>query len=123
MKPKPFYGIRNIYDMEFFLAEHDSTKRCEYPAGSGICYTEFFLPSAYESGWRLAKQAQCAWDAFARAASTVGREATDIGMQWIGEAVVHFLTTQMANDIPGYIPSSDDWDGSVLNARYIDSLV
>ncbi|MBK6595676.1 MAG: ATP-binding protein [Burkholderiales bacterium] len=123
MKPQPFFGIRNIDDLRFFLAEHDSAKRCEYPAGSGISYTEFFLPSAYESGWRLGEQAQCVWDAFVRAAAKVNREVNDIGMQWVGETVIHFLTAQMANDVPGFIGSSEKWDDAIVSALFIDSLI
>lgn len=123
MKPKPFFGIRDISDLKFFLTEHDSPKRCEYPAGSGICYTEFFLPRAYEDGWRLMNQTQFVWDAFTRAAAGVNRELTDIGMQWIGEAVIHFLTNQMANDVPEFIALSESWDQAVLNAQFVDSLI
>lgn len=122
MKLHPFYGIRNFGDLEYFLAEHDSAKRCEYPAGSGISFTEFFLPSAYESGWRLKSQAQCVWDAFTRAAAKVNCQVIDIGMQWVGEAVIHFLITQMSNDVPGFVASSESWDEAVLNAQFIESL-
>jgi hypothetical protein len=123
MKTQPFYGIRDIGDLKYFLAEHDSTKRCEYPAGSGISYTEFFLPSAYESGWRLMNEAQCVWDAFVRSAAKTNREIIDIGMQWIGETVIHFLTTQMANDVPGFVASAENWDNAVSNSQFIDSLI
>lgn len=123
MNPYPFYGIRNIADLEFFLGEHDSARRCEYPAGSGISYTEFFLPRAYESGWRLMKQAQCVWDAFARAAAQINRDVTDIGMQWVGETVIHFLTAQMANDVAGFVASSESWDEAVSDAQFVDSLI
>lgn len=123
MKPHQFCGIRDIRDLAFFLAEHDSAKRCEFPAGSGINYTEFFLPTAYESGWRLESQTQLVWDAFARAAAQLNRELIDIGMQWVGEAVIHFLTTQMANDVPGFVATPTDWDEAVLNAQFIDSLI
>jgi hypothetical protein len=123
MKPQPFYGIRDVADLRFFLEEHDSAKRCEYPAGSGVSYTEFFLPSAYDSGWRLGKQAQCVWDAFVRAASNVNREIADIGMQWIGETVIHFLTAQMANDVSGFVGTAENWDEAILKAQFIDSLI
>jgi len=123
MKPQPFFGIRNIEDLRFFLAEHDSTKRCEYPAGSGVSYTEFFLPAAYESGWRLGAQSQCVWDAFVRAAAKVNREVSEIGMQWIGETVIHFFTTQIANDMTGFEGSPENWDDAISKAQFIDSLI
>lgn len=67
-------------------------------------------------------QTQFVWDAFTRAAG-VNRELTDIGMQWIGEAVIHFLTNQMANDVPEFIALSESWDQAVLNAQFVDSLI
>jgi hypothetical protein len=122
MRPEPFFGIRNVAELGFFLRQHDSAKRCEYPAGSGICYTEFFLPLAYASGWRLGKQAQHVWDAFVRAAANVGQQFNDIGMQWVGETVIHFLTMQMANDFAGFSGHSG-WDEAVKNSMFVDSLV
>lgn len=64
MKPNRFHGIRNVEDLRFFLSELDGPIRCEYPAGSGVSYTEFFLPKAYADNWRLGNQAQEVWDAF-----------------------------------------------------------
>lgn len=123
MKPQPFFGIRNVKDLKFFLEELDNAKRCEYPAGSGVSYTEFFLPSAYEFGWRLKDQDQQIWNAFSRAAATVNRELGDIGMQWIGETVIHFLTDKMANDVAGFVGLPEDWDDAILQAQFVDSLI
>ena len=33
----------------------------EFPVGSGIQYTQYFVPKAYQSGWRLEKQAALIW--------------------------------------------------------------
>lgn len=122
MSPQPFFGIRNVGDLEYFLREHDNAQRCEYPAGSGISYTEFFLPTAYESGWRLSNQAVCVWDAFERAATKVNQRFTDIGMQWVGETVIDFLTTQIPNDVAGF-SGETCWDEAIANSQFIDSLI
>lgn len=123
MRPEPFFGIRDVSELRYFFAQHDSTMLCEYPAGSGISYTEFFLPSAYESGWRLANQAQYAWDAFVRAATEIGQEISDIAMQWVGDTVIHFLITQMKNDVVAGFNFQSAWDDAVKDSRFIDSLV
>ena len=33
----------------------------EFPVGSGIQYTQYFVPKAYQAGWRLEKQAALIW--------------------------------------------------------------
>ncbi len=123
MKPEAFAGIRSIEDLKFFLSEYDNIKRCEYPAGSKLSYSEFFLPRAYASGWRLANEAPNAWDAFVRSAANVNRKLGDIGMQWVGDTVTQFLTAQMASDVAEFKSSSDDWDAAVLHSKFIDSLI
>ncbi len=123
MKPEPFASMGSVKDLQFFLSEHDNVKRCEYPAGSKLSYSEFFLPRAYASGWRLSDEAQNAWEAFVRAAATVNRKIRDIGMQWVGDAVTHFLTANMAADVEGFNSLPEDWDAAVLQSKFIDSLI
>jgi len=122
-KPKPFFGIRNLEDLKFFLNELDSSQRCEYPAGSGISYTEFFLPKAFDQGWRLRNEAAALWDAFERAAKNVNREAENIGMQWVGEAVTRYLTSHMHVDCAHFSPEANAWDLAVEQACFVDSLI
>lgn len=60
--PKPFVGITSVEGVEDVLDCFDDPARDEYPANSGISYTEFFLPSAYEAKWRLASQSALLWE-------------------------------------------------------------
>lgn len=123
MQPRTFHGIKDKEDLQFFLAEYDSTKRCEYPAGSGISYTEYFLPLAYANGWRLAKETDPVWDALARAAQSVGHEVSDVGMQWVGSAVTRFLTANLKTDVTQFRTCPDDWDQAVALSGYVQSLI
>lgn len=123
MKPEPFACMGSVEDLKFYLSEHDNVKHCEYPAGSKLSYSEFFLPRAYASGWRLSDEAQNAWDAFLRAAATVNRKLRDIGMQWVGDAVTHFLTAGMANDVEGFKSFPEDWDEAIFQSKFTDSLI
>lgn len=123
MQPRQFHGIRDKDDLRFFLNEHDSTKRCEYPAGSGISYTEYFLPRAYANGWRLSGQTDQLWDALVRAAQTVSQQVTDVGMQWVGDAVIRFLTLHLQKDVPEFMPEPGDWDAAVALSGFVESLV
>lgn len=123
MKPNRFHGISNVEDLRFFLSELDGPIRCEYPAGSGVSYTEFFLPKAYADNWRLGNQAQDVWDAFVRAAAKVSRQFGELGMQWVGETVIHFLTAQMEKDWIGFQSMPDAWDEAIVKAQFVDSLI
>jgi len=123
MKPAKFLGIRDLPDLQFFLKEHDNLARCEYPAGSGVSYTEFFMPKAYGTGWRLEHEATALWNALVRAAAKVNREVADVGMQWVGESVIHFLEAGMSADTVGFKSASTNWDEAVALSRFLDSLI
>jgi hypothetical protein len=123
MKPEPFACMRSVEDLKFFMSEHDNVRRSEYPSGSKICYSEFFLPRAYANGWRLGNEAQNAWEAFERAAATVNRKLRDIGMQWVGDAVTHFLTAQMSEDVEGFTSLPKNWDEAVNQSKFTDSQI
>lgn len=123
MKPEPFECIRSLEDLRYFMSEHDNGIRNEYPSGSNICYSEFFLPRAYANGWRLGNETQHAWEAFERAAGTVNRKLRDIGMQWVSDAVTHFLTAQMSADVEEFTSLPENWDEAVLQSKFINSLI
>lgn len=123
MQPRVFNGIMTKEDLSSLLKEYDSTKRCEYPAGSGISYTEYFLPQAYANGWRLLGEADALWDALARSAQTVGQDVGNIGMQWIGSAITRFFTAQLNADYPQFETTDKHWDDAVALSGYVESLV
>lgn len=123
MKPELFACMRSVEDLKFFMSEHDNVRRSEYPSGSKVCYSEFFLPRAYANGWRLGNEAQNAWEAFERAAAKVNRKLRDIGMQWVGDAVTHFLTAQMSEDVEGFTSVPENWDEAVNQSKFTDSQI
>lgn len=123
MKPRQFSGIRDLRDLAFFLSQFDSCSDYVYPAGSGICYSEFYLPKAYASGWRLKGEADHLMQAFIRGAAQVNRSFTEIGMQWVGDAVNDFLNSMMHKDGRGFSPDYSEWDSAVQTSRFQDSLI
>lgn len=54
-----FYGVRDASDLRRMLWAMDVGS--EFPAGSGVSYTEFFLPKAFLAGWRLERHANLIW--------------------------------------------------------------
>ncbi len=54
-----FKGLLNAEDLALFLRSFDLGER--FPLDSGVSFTEFFVPDAFLSGWRLEKQAEKIW--------------------------------------------------------------
>lgn len=123
MIPQRFAGVQGLKDLEFFMKEHDSPKRCEYPVGSGLSFSEFHLPLAFSEGWRLASEATNLWDAFSRAAEGVGRATSNVGMAWDKESVRSFLVLSIHKDSRVFRSEAADWDVAVDQSNYIGSLV
>jgi hypothetical protein len=59
-----FYGIRNARDVATCLNGYDQTA---YPEGSGWSFTRFYVPQAFDAGYRLINDADVLWNAFEKA--------------------------------------------------------
>ena len=56
-----FSGLQNAADVKFCLEQYDTLR---FPLPKGPKYTEYFLPKAFSSGWRLASQSNLIWSVF-----------------------------------------------------------
>lgn len=72
-EPIKFVGCLTLDDFTSILNDYDSNK--EYPLDSGCTYTQFFLPLAFASGFRLAGQAVMIWAALINIAGEAGAAA------------------------------------------------
>lgn len=113
-----FSGIKTQEELQKVLNEYDSAISCEYPKGSGVAYSEFFLPHAYAAGWRLAHEASPLWNALMAVAETHHAKQIDVGMQWIAESVLTVLTVGMTHDHPGYRPDPFLWESAVSSSQF-----
>lgn len=59
-----FQGVCSQSDLQRIAMAFDS--QSEYPAGSGISYTQHYVPVAFESGWRLSAQVPLMWSTLDR---------------------------------------------------------
>src|SRR3546814_1290838 len=64
-EPIPFEGCISVDDFRKILRSYDVNS--EYPEGSGLSYTRFFLPKAYQAGFRLTNYSEEIWDALLNA--------------------------------------------------------
>ena len=54
-----FTGVTGLSDFRRMLKALDTGS--EYPIGSGITFTQYFVPKAYEAGWRFSEHADRIW--------------------------------------------------------------
>lgn len=54
-----FDGMESASDLKELCLSFDD--RSEYPEGSSVSFTAYFVPQAWEGGWRLAEQVPLVW--------------------------------------------------------------
>lgn len=122
LSPVEFRGLRDEDELRATLEAYDDPQQCEYPVGSGISYSEFYMPVSWRSGWRLAPEAQAMWTEFRNVAARSNHAANNIGMNWIGGAVRNFLFGAMLDDGPGFRGAPEAWEVAVQATGYESTL-
>lgn len=121
-----FHGIRSAAELGEVMQGYDDASVRDYPAGSGVSFTEFFLPLAYQAGWRLAGEAMTAWDQFEQAAKVrlthAQVEQLSIGMEWVAAAIQHILTHQLEFDAARFRLRPADWRQAIAMSGFESSL-
>lgn len=118
-----FPGISSQGELFETLSLYNDPEVAEYPAKSGITYSEFFSPGEYRTGWRLDSEADLAWAAFKSIAARSSRSPTNIGMAWISNAIRNYLFSQLAPDPDDFPRSKSElWLECVENSGYELSL-
>jgi len=114
-----FYGTRNAQDAATCLHGYDQTA---YPEGSQWSFTRFYVPQAFEAGYRLTKDADALWRAFETAhhkANLPGQ--LEIPMESFARAVEIVLKDSELRDDRGYTPEVVLWDHAVRHSAYVQS--
>lgn len=122
LTPHVFRGLRNEKELQILMRSFDDPSKHEHPRGSGICMSEFFLPMAYCTGWRLTTEAPRMWAAFERIAGRQGRLANDIGMQWIMSAIRAWFFIVTKEDSSSFKSPPDSWIEAIDSSSYQASL-
>ncbi len=116
-----FRGIGSLEELTTTMGFYDDAEVSEYPESSGRCYSEYLLPQAYASGWRLIQEAPRLWDQFRQAAQASGG-LNEAGMQWVANSIRQFFLDQIEFDHPGLTGSASGWSTAVLLSGFKDSL-
>lgn len=122
LTPREFRGIRDVQELRETLEAYDDPEQNQYPAGTGIGFSEFYMPIAWRGGWRLQQEADAMWAEFGRVAADTNRPATNIGMNWVGGAIRNFLFSQMPEDGIGFSGSPTSWAVAVQASGYESTL-
>jgi hypothetical protein len=114
-----FYGIRNARDVATCLNGYDQTA---YPDGSGWSFTRFYVPQAFDAGYRLVNDADVLWNAFEKAhhkANLPGQ--LEIPMESFARAVEIVLKDSELQDARDYRPDQVLWEHAVRHCGYVQS--
>lgn len=90
----PIYGCRNVSDVAIVLRACDEGS--EFPVGTHISYTAYFLPKAFANGFRLATLADVFWRLFAESVS--GRYVNNLPMEHLRESIANYMVQAQAHD-------------------------
>lgn len=120
-EPIPFSGCTSIEDLREILDAYDLTLR--YPEDCDHTYTRFFLPLAYDNGFRLASNADAIWRKLRAAAK--GLPGDSIPMEHLSRTVEFLLVYGMASDGRNFKLTSKAIDDAVAasNLRYFSGLL
>lgn len=108
-EPIPFSGCSTSDDLHAILHAYDEEQY--YPEDSGISFTEFFLPIAFESGFRLSNYSDQIWKELKKAASAL--ESHAIPMQHLTSTVAYLLLASR---------NLDDKDFKLKKTAIIDAV-
>ena len=116
-----FHGITCLDELVTTMSYYDDATISEYPAGSARCYSEYLLPLAYASGWRLEHEGPRLWEQFRLAAQASGGLG-QVGMLWVSDSIRQFFLDQIEFDHPGLAGTANNWAAAVFRSGFKDSL-
>ena len=93
-----------------------------YPQGTEWSFTRFYIPQAFDAGYRLVSDADNLWRAFESAhhkANLPGR--LEIPMESLTRVVEIVLKDSEIRDAPGYCPEPVLWTYAVHHCGYVQS--
>lgn len=116
-----FQGVTSAPNFAETAKCYDDVEISEYPPGSGISFSEFFMPVAFRDGWRLEHEAELAWESFQRAARPHGG-VKQIGMKWIALTIRRFLVAQSEWDRAGFRGDDKMWGMAIGRSGFVQTL-
>lgn len=114
-----FRGLRSAEDLATCLAGFDLAV---HPAKSDWCFTRFFLPAAYSTGFRLVSQAAVLWEEFLAAHKSARFEhEPEIPMQYFARAVEIALMENADKDDYGFVLTPQIWRNAIAECNFVSA--
>jgi hypothetical protein len=115
----PFFGVRDVKDVATCLSGYDQTT---FPRGTDWSFTRFYLPEAFDGGYRLADDAHCVWEAFEAIHNKAGFSTSlEIPMESFTRAVEIVLKESELRDALTYRPPPQLWTQAVRSCAYVQT--
>lgn len=120
-EPIPFDGCGKRDDLETILGAYDGEKR--FPENSDWTYTRFFLPQAFESGFRLEKFNNEIWAMLSEAARPLGTGT--VPMEHLTQTIEYLLLANREKDEPHFELDEEMISAAIdaSNLRHFSSLM
>lgn len=109
-----FEGVANELELKLFLRACDEGS--QYPAGSGITYTQFLWPQAYANGFRLASCARTFWEQLVDNL-LITSHSKGVGMKEIAESLAEMADMTKDDDASSFVPDRDVWKTAVSRSK------
>lgn len=113
-----FRAFSRKEDVAGVFAQYD---QAIWPAGSDQTWTQFFVPAAWERGFRLENETSAFFDAVKKC-STVSAQTVGFPARQFFTALRRYLTVQHHRDASGVLPATEAWDEAVDFALLSDAM-
>ena len=115
MRETLFRGIQSVEELVYVLTAYDIGT--EWPEGSGISYTRYFFPRAFESGFRLADLAATLWSIYQSLAPPKLQTHLQLAMEHVAKPV-EFLFRKHGGNAMAVEFSREALTEAVASTRY-----
>jgi len=112
-EPIEFHGCSSAEELKHILSIFD--EKSEFPEGSSWSYTKFFVPKAFQNGFRLKKYFKQIWEAML--ASAIELDDGSIPMEHVMLVVEHCLVSAFRFDDASFELSNEDIDAAMSSAN------
>jgi len=114
-----FRGILSQEELAICLQGYDEST---FPENSEWCYTRFFFPEAYASGFRILQQTENLWGEFEEVHNKAcfGTKI-EIPMQYVARTVELFMLENMEHDSEKFHGTKSLWAQAIKESHFIDA--
>jgi type II secretory pathway predicted ATPase ExeA len=115
-----FHGLRSVEEIEYVLNGYDIDS--EWPPGSNVSYSQYFSPTQFSRGRRLAQSAQSLWTALVELSPDVARKHFEFPMQHVAKAVEGVLFRLAHGESWEEVTSYESWLDGLARANFSDHM-